>query len=141
MPLGGGSVGVFGSTLLFYRGSGMQDSAEISEIDQLFPIEEELWPQVAASLRLTAQQRRVVELLLTGKRDKQIASELGIAFATVRTHLDRIFARVGVADRVELILKVFATARVVRAGAACRQVCVSNPVDPKMPARQCSAGP
>ncbi|HZL36253.1 MAG TPA: helix-turn-helix transcriptional regulator [Tepidisphaeraceae bacterium] len=69
------------------------------------------WATVAAALQLSPQQTRIVGLILEGKRDKQIAVALGMSISTVRTHLGRIFARLDVADRVELVLHVFARFR------------------------------
>lgn len=70
------------------------------------PIGDAGWARASAMLKLPPQQSRIVELLLRGKRDKQIAHELGLTLPTVRTYLARIFVRVGVTDRVELILHV-----------------------------------
>lgn len=67
-----------------------------------------VWDEVVGALSLSPQQARIVELLLCGKRDKQIATALGLTVPTVRTYLARIFVRAGVQDRVELILRVFA---------------------------------
>jgi DNA-binding NarL/FixJ family response regulator len=53
------------------------------------------------------RNRRIVELILRGMMDKQIAQTLGLSVSTVRTHLGRIFTRLSVADRVELILHIF----------------------------------
>lgn len=75
------------------------------------PLDPAVWEQVVTRLRLAPQHVRIVELLLQGKRDKQIVQELGIKLPTLRTYFRRTFDRAGVADRVELILKVFAVAR------------------------------
>jgi DNA-binding NarL/FixJ family response regulator len=75
------------------------------------PLEPTALARAARALELSPQQARIVELLLRGLRDKQIAKEMGLGVPTVRTYLGRIFLRVGVQDRVELILRVFAVAR------------------------------
>ncbi len=54
------------------------------------------------------QQARIVELILEGRKDKQIAAAMGLRVSTVRTHLSRLFDRTDSADRVELLLRVFA---------------------------------
>ncbi|MGH7242354.1 MAG: response regulator transcription factor [Phycisphaerales bacterium] len=82
---------------------------------EAFPIEPEIWTQTVLKLGLTPQQVKIAELLLSGMRDKQIASALGLRIPTVRTHLTRAFQHVGVQDRVELILRIFAVAHGVRA--------------------------
>lgn len=57
-----------------------------------------------ASLRLPPRQADIVRLILQGKQDKEIAAALGLRRSTIRTYLARIFARLGVSDRVQLIL-------------------------------------
>jgi len=71
------------------------------------PLTPQEWKRVAELLKLSPQQVRIVGAILAGMKDKQIARALGLSVPTVRTHLGRIFARLGVADRVELILRVF----------------------------------
>ena len=68
---------------------------------------EEEWLELQRSLSLSRRQAQIVERLLCGRSDKQIARELDVSVPTVRTHLGRLFARFGVADRCELILRVF----------------------------------
>lgn len=65
------------------------------------------------ALALSPKQGRVVQHLFDGKRDKQIAAAMGLSVWTVRSHLTKIFSRADVADRAELVLKVF---RLVREG-------------------------
>ena len=65
------------------------------------------WDHVVQSLRLTGQQAKIVELLLRGNKDKQIAAGMGLSNWTVRTQLTRLFRRLDVADRVGLVLRVF----------------------------------
>jgi len=54
---------------------------------------------------------RIVELILRGRQDKEIAEELGVSFSTVRTYLKRIFDRTEVNGRNGLILYIFALAQ------------------------------
>lgn len=76
-------------------------------------LDPDICSQVVGALRLTAWQSEIVALLLRGHGDKQIAERLGLRVATIRTHLSRIFRKIGVHDRVELILSVFAIAQEV----------------------------
>jgi two-component system, NarL family, nitrate/nitrite response regulator NarL len=57
--------------------------------------------------RLTEREREVVALIAQGMHNKAIASELGITDHTVRHHLTAIFAKLGVADRLELAVYAF----------------------------------
>jgi DNA-binding NarL/FixJ family response regulator len=69
------------------------------------------WRAIAKELALSPQQIRIVEAILRGKQDKQIAAELGLSIPTVRTYLTRIFDRVEVEDRLRLVLRIFAMAQ------------------------------
>ena len=51
---------------------------------------------------LTEGERRVAELAAQGHTNAQIARELGIAQATVKAHLRRVFAKLGVQTRASL---------------------------------------
>lgn len=53
---------------------------------------------------LTAREREIVALVGRGLRNAEIAKQLFISEVTVKTHLNRIFAKVGARDRVELAL-------------------------------------
>jgi len=52
--------------------------------------------------QLTAREREVMDMVLTGKLNKVIADELGIAMRTVEVHRSRIFEKMGVRSAVEL---------------------------------------
>jgi DNA-binding NarL/FixJ family response regulator len=53
---------------------------------------------------LTIRQRQIVELVSTGMSNRDIAANLFITDATVRAHLNDIFRKLGLHDRVELAL-------------------------------------
>jgi DNA-binding NarL/FixJ family response regulator len=75
-------------------------------------LSEREWQIVVAALELSPRHAAIVGLILQGKRDKQIATDLGMSIWTVRTHLGRLFQRLGVADRMELALHVLAIPRI-----------------------------
>ena len=62
------------------------------------------------NLGLTPREAEICESLLVGSADKVIAEKLGISFWTVRTHIQRIFTKLGVLNRRELIVR-YLTAR------------------------------
>lgn len=63
--------------------------------------------ELQAGAALTAREREVISLIAKGLKNKHIAGRLFISEATVRHHISSIFAKLGVSDRVELILKAF----------------------------------
>jgi DNA-binding CsgD family transcriptional regulator len=58
---------------------------------------------ISASLaKLSPREAAVVNLAAKGLADKEIARHLNVAFATIRTHLDSAFAKLGVRNRTQL---------------------------------------
>lgn len=53
---------------------------------------------------LTPQQLRVFMMLTKGLLNKQIASEVSVSEATVRTHMTAIFRKLGVRNRTQAVL-------------------------------------
>jgi len=76
-----------------------------------FPMDDVTWKSIAKQLALSPQQTRIVELILRGQQDKEIAAELELSIPTVRTYLSRIFDRTEVTDRLKLVLRIFAMAQ------------------------------
>ncbi len=52
---------------------------------------------------LTSQEKKVLELLVDGRSYKMIASELHIAFETVKTHIKNIYAKLHVNSGTEAV--------------------------------------
>lgn len=57
--------------------------------------------QRVESSELTSRERDVLELIVTGRGNKQIGAALSITEGTVKTHVNSILAKLGVADRTE----------------------------------------
>lgn len=55
---------------------------------------------------LTRQQRRILELICTGKLNKQIAFDLSITEATVKAHITAIMRKLDVQSRTQAVLVV-----------------------------------
>jgi DNA-binding NarL/FixJ family response regulator len=60
--------------------------------------------QAQAAEPLTPREREIVNLVGAGLGNKEIAARLGISVTTVRTHLNNVYAKLGLASRVELAL-------------------------------------
>jgi len=55
---------------------------------------------------LTRRELELLKLLVQGKRNRQIAAELGLKEQTVKNDLHWIFLKLGVANRTEAAIKV-----------------------------------
>jgi len=55
----------------------------------------------APAVRLSPRKRRVLELVAHGASNKEIAQELGVSEGTVRTHLERLYRKLGVRSRTD----------------------------------------
>ena len=53
---------------------------------------------------LSARERSVASLVQRGLRNKEVASELGLTEGTVKVHLHKVFDKLGIRGRTELIL-------------------------------------
>lgn len=58
-----------------------------------------------AKKELTKYQTNVLNLIVTGKSNKAVATELGICEKTVKFHLTNIYKFTGVKSRAELIVQ------------------------------------
>ena len=57
--------------------------------------------------QLSAREMEVIELVVQGYKNRDIAQKLFISEKTVKNHLSAIFNKLGVADRLELTLYAF----------------------------------
>ncbi|MER6346562.1 response regulator [Streptomyces sp. NPDC001595] len=60
-------------------------------------------PAVPAGDRLSAREREVLELVAKGTSNREIARELFISEATVKTHLTHLYGKLGVKDRAAAV--------------------------------------
>jgi DNA-binding NarL/FixJ family response regulator len=62
-------------------------------------------PSPEAVVHLTGRELDVLRLLARGYTNRQIGDDLGVADETVKTHLMRIFRRLGVGNRTDAVVK------------------------------------
>jgi DNA-binding NarL/FixJ family response regulator len=59
--------------------------------------------RIAPHPRLTGRQRQILGLLSRGSTNKEMARALGLSSGTVKTHVSRIFQRLGVQNRAQAV--------------------------------------
>jgi DNA-binding NarL/FixJ family response regulator len=64
---------------------------------------------------LTEREREVLELIGRGLANREIADRLFLSMATVKTHVNRVFAKLGLHDRAQAVVLAYETG-VVRPG-------------------------
>jgi two-component system, NarL family, nitrate/nitrite response regulator NarL len=64
------------------------------------------------SLSLTSRELQVVQCVLSGKTNKATAKELHLSEHTVKNYLFRVFEKLGVSNRVELLLHLAQTGHI-----------------------------
>ena len=63
--------------------------------------------EAAKIATLTERERQVISLIGEGLKNREIAERMFISEATVRHHLTSIFNKLGVADRLELVIYAY----------------------------------
>lgn len=72
------------------------------------PLARSSWTAIAGELRLSGRQTEIVRGVLDNLDVDQIAAKLQIKPRTVRAHVEKVYKRLGLRNRCELVLLVFA---------------------------------
>lgn len=93
-----------------YRGEAWLDRMTLgSLIFQMSSQEKEtVDPRTRKIASLTERERQVIALIAEGLKNRQIAERLFISHVTVTHHLSSIYGKLGVSDRLELVIYAFA---------------------------------
>ena len=67
---------------------------------------EDAWTEIARSLALSPRELQIVRGIFDDRTEFAIAANLAISPHTVHTHIERLHQKLGVTDRVELVLRV-----------------------------------
>ncbi len=65
-----------------------------------------VWEEIARSLKLSGQELRIVRGIFDDCTERDIAGRMKISPHTIRTHCERLYRKLGVTDRVRLVLRV-----------------------------------
>lgn len=87
------------------------------QVDHLVPDHD--WPLLAERLKLSDRELEIAKLVVLDLKEFAIAIRLGISSHTVHTHLDRLYRKLGVGSRLQLVVRLASEYIVlVRSGAA-----------------------
>lgn len=87
----------------------------IEESRRSLPVGSESWDPYAA---LTAREVDVVQLVVSGLSNIEIGKELYVSQATVKTHIGSILRKLGLRDRVQIVIHAFENGAATPASAA-----------------------
>jgi DNA-binding CsgD family transcriptional regulator len=64
------------------------------------------WVEVGRTLNLSGRQLQIVRGMFDDKIQYSIAADLGISPHTVHTHIERLYRKLGVTNRAQLLMRV-----------------------------------
>jgi DNA-binding CsgD family transcriptional regulator len=67
---------------------------------------QDVWFQISNRLSLSERELQIVQGVFDDQHENQIAQELEISSHTVHTHLERLYHKLGVSSRVELVVRI-----------------------------------
>lgn len=72
----------------------------------LFPLS--AWPRLGMALRLSPREMQIVQGVFEDRKEESIAYELGISPHTVNTYFQRLYTKLRVSSRPQLMVRVMA---------------------------------
>lgn len=76
-----------------------------------WPISESEWKSIGLSLGLSERELEVVCGIWKGQADADTAATLGVSPRTVHTYVERVYTKLGVHNRIQLVVAILTAAR------------------------------
>lgn len=76
------------------------------------------WRGVAEALQLSERELQIIRGVFKDQKEATIAGRLGISPHTVHTYLERVFRKLGVNSRVQVVVRIVAELRQLEQGPA-----------------------
>jgi DNA-binding CsgD family transcriptional regulator len=71
------------------------------------PINPKQWAAISNALQLSPRESQIANQLLMNRSESEIATTLGISSHTVHSHVERLYRKLVVRSRAELLLRLF----------------------------------
>ena len=71
-------------------------------------LRDDQWRSIGRSLHLSGREFQIVQRLFDDEKELAIAQQLGVSPHTIHTYLGRLYRKIGVSSRCELLVRVFA---------------------------------
>jgi DNA-binding CsgD family transcriptional regulator len=86
------------------------------------------WAEIGRSLQLSGRELQIVRGVFNDQTEFAIAADLGISPHTVHTHIERLHRKLGVPDRVKLVVRVMDEflARTIAPGSDLPSICANR---------------
>lgn len=66
------------------------------------------WLAISRSLRLSGREFEIIQAVFDGDSEFAISLKLGVSQHTVHTHMERVYRKLKVTSRVELVVRIVA---------------------------------
>jgi DNA-binding CsgD family transcriptional regulator len=65
------------------------------------------WARISASLKLSSRESQIAFLVLTDVSENTIADRLAISKHTVHSHIERLYRKLAIRSRSQLVVRLF----------------------------------
>ena len=72
-------------------------------------LNQQAWAAVSRHLRLSPRESQIAQLVFVDRKEAAIALALQMSPHTVRSHMERLYRKLGVASRVQLVVHIVRT--------------------------------